>query len=217
MPAIAALCVVPWIAIVFMQSGRLMPSGGAAQAADGFSIGRVYVAALYGAAQLLALPFDSFQPTRYAPAAAIVLVLLGLVAAVKRRWRAGLIEMLETREARVVALLVVNAAVLMAWYGTTSRAWWMYPRYAAPAALAGIPVIAALFVWRSGARFPAASTALIAGGLTCAILARPLPVSRADARQPHLTLLDVVEREVPQGALVGALQSGTLGFFSIAW
>ena len=35
-PAIAAICVAPWFAIAFMQSGRLMPSGGAAQAADAF-------------------------------------------------------------------------------------------------------------------------------------------------------------------------------------
>jgi hypothetical protein len=211
-PAIAAVCVAPWLAIAFMQSGRLMPSGGAAQA-GGFSIGRVYVAALYGAASLVPLPFDSFQVERYAPAAAIVLVLFGLAAVLIRRWRHAVVELLETREFRVVLLLAVNAAVLMLWYGATSRAWWMYSRYAAPAALAGIPAIAVAFVFVTGSRFRLAAGALIAGSFVCAILARPALSARADARRPHLTLLDVAEREVPPGALVGALQSGTLGFF----
>ena len=138
---------------------------------------------------------------------------LGRAAAVKRGRRHGVVELLEAREFRVGLLLAGNGAVLMAWYGATSRAWWMYPRYAAPAALAGIPAIAVAFVFLSGSRVRLAAGALIAGGLVCAILARPLPSARADTRQPNLTQLDVVEREAPPDALVGALQTGTLGYF----
>jgi len=211
-PAIAALCVAPWFAVSLMQSGRLMPSGGAAQAAEGFSIGRLFVASLIGAAQLLPLPFDSFRPEWYARAAAIALSMLLLTAIVHRRSRQRALLLLETRECRVILLLIVNAAVLMIWYGSTSRAWWMFTRYASPAVVAAIPVMAAAFVRLDGSRLRVAAGILLAVGGLSAVVARTLPSARADRRQPHLTLVDVVERNLPPDATVGAFQSGTLGF-----
>ena len=212
-PAIAALCLAPWLAVSWLQSGRLMPSGGAAQAAHGVSLGRLFVAALIGAAQLVPLPFDSLRPELFARAAAIVLSMLFLTALLHRRSRQGVLLLLETHEARVVLLLIANAVALMVWYGATSRAWWMYPRYASPAAVAAVPAIAVALVTLRGSRFLVIAAILLAAGGLSAGTTRALPTARADRHQALLTLVDLVERTVPAEASVGALQSGTLGFF----
>jgi hypothetical protein len=191
-----------------------MPSGGAAQAAWDFSPGRGFVFGMHVVGKLVPAPFDYLLPFSHTHVAAIVII-AALVAGAGW-WRAARPSgsaIAAHRPARVAALFLVNAAIFSAWYGMTSRAWWMYPRYAAPVVIVSVPALA-LTLLRAGQRRTAAvALTVVMAGWVSVVAARYLPASAWIRTRTHHTQVELANRVVPANEKIGATQTGTLGYF----
>jgi hypothetical protein len=213
-PLVAAAVSAPWFIYNVAVFGRLMPSGGAAQLASDFSPGRGFVFGMHVIGKLVPLPFDYLLPFSHAHVAAIAIV-AGLIAGAVwwRAARPSLSAIATDRSVRVAALFLVNAAIFSTWYGITSRAWWMYPRYAAPIVIVSVPALALVLLRAGQRRTRVVVLSLLIVGWVSVVAARYLPATAWIRTRTHHTQVELANRVVPANERIGATQTGTLGYF----
>lgn len=169
---------------------------------------------MYSAAHGLPLPIRPLWPGgwHYEWWAAAVLA-CGAALALRRGPRAVLAQTLgildERPISRVMLALMVHAGMLIAAYAM-SQAWWMYGRYMSPVFLLSVPILGVLLA-RVAADWRVLSVAAIAAVLVFA------GSIRANVQSPLSNSFQVQVRladtHVPPEQRVGAIQSGTLGYF----
>ena len=211
------LCLIiagPWLLNNLLRFGALMPSSGTAQS----------IASSFGENAIL-LPSRLFEyvfpmlpiPNALETATPAVIVFAGVVILVVALflWR-----VLQTGSPAVRAVVIVYAlhgAVLSFYYGFNFGAPHFLTRYLAP--LAPLLIIAALWVALDlGRRLISAWPNLLAGlygfgGLVmCAAMLLWLALPGVSS-QGHFQVVAWVEENVPEDTWVGAVQTGTLGYW----
>ncbi|MCB9604175.1 MAG: hypothetical protein H6720_27950 [Sandaracinus sp.] len=201
----------PWLIYNYVGFGHLMPVSGRAEALTGHFGGNL-VGLPIALAEYLALVVPiphaiSSHPAVIAGAAVGVLVAVGVLI----RHRASL-----TTPARTVtALGSLYTFGLCAFYGLYFGAAWFLPRYFLPASpfLLLLSVALALGVLdRVGdvARRALPVAGVAALGVMTFLSYRQYGMGN---QHPHFQVVDWVAQNVPEDAWVGAIQTGTLGFF----
>lgn len=217
----AVLVSLPWWAYNLVGFGVLMPSSGTSQQSFALSLNR-----LWRAATALTQVLMPWVPTLHliqldwrfvwlTPLAAVVLVLAGVgVGASARRRLARRDDDRGRRAARFTGLLVAAMAVLVTAYVVFFGSTHFYPRYFAPLLL---PVVAlgAVTVRRLGERTPALMVG-VAVALAASIVASAAAMHTGRIFRGNEFLHDqlpLARQRVPEGELVAAGQTGTLGYF----
>jgi hypothetical protein len=202
----------PWWIYNLAVFHRLMPQSGTAEADYGFFVGRIVVFAGFAVRTALPLPFDFlwpdwvFRPIAYGLVAVGLLLALRVLLALRRHP--------EDRPARLAIVLAGSVAILGVWYGLTSAAWWMYLRYSAPLLLLSVPVVTlALLRISRGRAQPAILGAIMLAGTAGAVANLHGHLGPVTAMSANLVQVELARRVVSEDAVVGALQTGTLGYF----
>jgi hypothetical protein len=233
-PAIvAAIVSLPWFAFGWLRFHALMPSSGEAQLRYGITAPRLR--SLFDAVVTDLVPLTPLPNLEGAPQLSTLRWLLlaaGFAWAIVhcRRIAAAILEphrekSASLRGSAVASIALSSFAALGAYYVFASYAAWHYLRYLASGLLIGIGFAAVVVsaLWRKHA----AVAAVLLVALCFAVPAqvwlwhRPFGAARdrvvmmdpAHAWYSYAGQLALVEAHVPPGDLVGALQSGTLGFF----
>jgi hypothetical protein len=209
---ISMLIASPWLAYNYNLFGSVMPISGIAQS-HGAQLGQnmAYVPALLleYVGLIVAIPASvETKPLTIALAVAIVAAVLGLASWIL--WR-------QSAAARyVVATCAAFGVLLILFYGLFFGASYFMARYLSVLspflALAGIIVAHRLLVLlNQRVRGVLLTPALIAAAL--AVVALNALIYRGGMRHEHFQVVDWVEAHVPPQTWVGAVQTGTLGFF----
>lgn len=223
--ATALAVVSPWLIYGLLSFGSLVPSSGAAQqdwTPSGQRLLYGVMALAQAAAPLVsggALEGWALHAGRAALVGLAVVLVWRHAARLRARWTAP-----SARRSADMAIAVAASAVLLAgWYTASSWAAHFYVRYVAGLMLVG-SVALGLAAGRLGRAYPRAAvvaasvlilhvTVYVAALHAGVYLGRLLP-SRADWSKPiFIEQLDLVRAHVPSADVVGAGQSGTLGYF----
>jgi hypothetical protein len=232
---VAALVVVsPWWAYELTKLGTVVPESGSA-VRELASVHRGLYLDLrrqlaWAVGTLLASPFALWPRARMflfdsapATAAATVLWLAGVAAATRAAWRS-----LHGPAARApFAALVLWSGAIAAFYVVVLPAIWFYPRYLLPAvaasavvfgvagaALEASPARPVRVAWRSSASVLFAVAAAFAVCFAVTEPHRTVDAALDGAKGYRRAALEVLAK-VPDGAVVGALQSGALGYYAL--
>lgn len=199
----------PWWLFNVTSFGSLMPSSGTAQMAP-FSLARI--AAMVQGVMLDLVPYMQIRWIQGAPQLIVQGLLLIGVAFIFFRDVFPMIQ--GSLAARFAAALFTTAIVFCAYYLLTSGAGHFYGRYLSVLMLLSVPVTAiALF---GSPRLPKP----VGGACVLAVLAIALlsvagfHLQRGVAKSPFYNdQLQLILSNVPAGDVVGAGQSGTIGYF----
>ena len=213
-PGIISLCLAaPWLIFNYNLFGTIMPISGISQSANaGFADNAALVPTMLFEHMFPMLPI----PGRFETAIAVVLVTAVLVLAVTAAYFASS-RLGRTNALATVLAYTIFAAVIVAYYGLFFGAPYFLTRYFAP--LAPLLIVMAIFVGLVMARAltrirgPEILAGLsMAGIVLCAfVLGRQaLPDNHA---HEHFQVVRWVQTNVPEGIWVGAVQTGTLGFW----
>ncbi len=217
---VSALLSAPWWLYCFLEFGSLMPSSGASQQLLGLSMAKLG-SALHGLA-VCSLPSLYLFGEASAGKTLLSLLLFALICwlfarAVRRdafNWQ----EPGQSRDACersrwFLGAVLLSTLALVVWYTSTSGATAFYRRYFVSLSLVGV-TLTALVVdsLAQGSRY--GTVALIGSGAPSVALIAFLQLApgRRPAN-PFIEQLELVARHVPAGDVVGAFQSGTLGYF----
>ena len=207
----ALVGVAPWLVHNVTRFGYLMPISGVAEG-SGYVRGQnlVDLPAALAEYLLVALPIPSIWEERLpAIAASIVVILAGIAAA------ARLAVQLEAPARRWFGILAIWTAMLLVFYGFFFGVGFFVSRYFFPLSpfLALVTVYWVCHAWlawmpRSGPlRLASAGlVALLVVGLDVRLYLR-------GTNQGHFQVVEWVQQNVPDDVWVGAVQTGTLGFF----
>lgn len=213
-PGILCLLIAsPWLINNYVNFGSIVPVSGTAQALSGGFAKNAHLlpATLFeNTFPMLPVP-GSVQENPLFQVTAVVLVLTIVGAFVVQTWRRGKLVRY------VVVAYLLHALALSFYYGFYYGAGWFISRYLAPLAplmiIASVSVMLGLVgrVARSH-RVEAASFMGILGLALCiGLLGRSLiPGTR---EQGHFQVVDWVTEHVPTETWVGAVQTGTLGYW----
>jgi hypothetical protein len=199
----------PWWLYNVAVFHTLMPQSGSAQADYLFPPGRLLMFAREAMVTALPLPLVWRWPdvlVRIAEAGIAAAVILGAIAAVHRARSRP-----DDAAPRVALLLGATLGVQAAWYSLTSFAYWMYSRYGAPMVVLSVPITAALLA-RTRRFAPIVMAIVLAAGWVDVWMFRRGP-QHACFELRHYQLVELARNHAPDGARIGALQSGALGFF----
>lgn len=197
----------PWLVFNAARFGSIVPVSGQAESmhidlAHSLHVVPAVLVEVVG----VVFPIPSAIGTATATVVLCTLLLLGLAALAPRLWRAS-----GPRARRLEAIVAVYGLGLLVFYGLFFGAPHFVPRYLFPlspfaALLAGGLVVRA---WpRLGTAAPALAVLVLVA--IAGAHARFLWVSR---HHPHFQVVRWVERHVPDDVWVGAIQTGTLGYF----
>ncbi len=207
---ISAIVSSPWWLYNLLRFGSLLPSSGSAVFDWEWRPGRAMVLGLYTAGHAIPLPIRTYWPWRYEWCAVTVLAAAAIVLLRRGDRRSAVYTLMALDNYRgagfVVSLLFYVGVIIFVY--AMSPAWWMYERYTSPVVVLSVPalalVIARVMPRQVGVVAPLAALCLLA-------------TVRANLRSPlngsYQSQVRVVQRHVPDGVAVGALQSGTLGYF----
>lgn len=203
----------PWLIFNVLEFGHLMPVSGRAEALTGDfggNLGGVPIVLAEYLMTVLPIPHAiSDRPWMIAIATAIVLAAVGLVVANRAKL---------TPAARTLTIAIgLYLGGMVAFYGLYFGAAWFLPRYFLPAS----PFLALLFAVgvrraadvataRGALRHLVPLGALLAVALMGALHLRHW---RGGADHMHFQVVRWVHENVPEETWVGAIQTGTLGFF----
>ncbi|MBK9386731.1 MAG: hypothetical protein IPN34_18100 [Planctomycetes bacterium] len=199
----------PWLVFNYANFGHIVPVSGRAESLTGSFAGNLAEMPIIWVEYLIAIvPIPiGVQHTAWMPYVAALIVLGGL-ALLLRIW-----PQLRGPERRLLALLGVFSGGLAAFYGLFFGAGWFLPRYFFPLApwlMLPMCVLIVRALARCGAGWAAPATAaslvLLVGGVT----ARN---HLAHGDHAHFEVVRWVQANVPEQAWVGAVQTGTVGFF----
>jgi hypothetical protein len=202
---VMALVGAPWMIHNALRFGSIVPISGRAEAALELGKSLPFVPAKL--AELVtvvgAIP-NALEEKNVVRAASLGLVLLAVAAAV-RAFRGG-----STTARTAIGLGLVHATLLAGYYGVFSGAPHFLARYLAPisilTAFFTLAVVLALLADRPARLAIPALMALVAFGLDARLY-------RKSHEHMHFQVVDYVAANVPPESWVGAIQSGTLGFF----
>lgn len=211
MGATSVVVAVPWLVHNQTRFGSIVPVSGQAESLHtglGASLYRLPPVLLEYLGVLFPIPSGIELESAFIFAAAAMLgVALGLAP---RLWRR-----LEPRERRLAGLVGVYAAGLCAFYGLAFGAAHFMSRYLLPLSpyLALLASAGGLAAWRRVA--PAAPRLAVAAAALLWLLpaAAHWRYYRRALPHAHFQVVRWVESHVPSSAAVGAVQSGTLGYF----
>jgi hypothetical protein len=203
--AVMAIVAAPWMISNLHRFGSIVPISGKAESAErvGANLDILPAKLAEFVTVVGAIP-NPLEPRRPVQIACTLLVLAALVAAVAAARRGPRI----VRAAVILGL--AHAGLLAAYYGAFFGAGHFLSRYTSPvsiwAAFLSVAVGLKAVPWR-GLRlaFPVALVLL-------AVVLDGRLYSKSDEHM-HMQVVDWVDAHVPADAWVGAVQSGTLGFF----
>jgi hypothetical protein len=150
---------------------------------------------------------SSWETTVVVQVAGWALALL-VLAACARNWRG-----MSGRARIVIALLAIHGTCLVAYYGLHFGAPYFLSRYFFPLS----PFLALAWswvIWKACERFEPVKTAWAGGVALLAIVAYPNVRKYQHGREHmHFQVVEWVERNVSSDEWVGAVQTGTVGYF----
>lgn len=203
----------PWLINNYLGFGHLMPISGISQstaASLGNNLSHVPIALLEYATVILPIP-SAFNGN----AVVVGATTLGLLGFVFLGWRVR--ERFSTRSGLPETAFLLWATAMMLYYGIYHGADWFIPRYFFPLSpflcIASVS-IAAHFHQRQlsdRARPAAALAGVCLIVVTCASL--NVHLYRQGNDHMHDQIVEWVEENVREDAWIGAVQTGTLGFF----
>jgi hypothetical protein len=207
---VSILVASPWLITNQLRFGNIVPISGQSEAmgADfGHNLDLVPAVLLEHAMVVLAIP-NVLERAPWVIAAASLALVAGIVMLVRsqRSWSA--------LERRVLVLLTIYGVGLIAFYGLFFGASHFMARYLAPLspALAVITVHSAMGVLRSTRAHRTALTAVAVGCLVT-VAGLSVRIYRNAVPHQHFQVVRWVEQNVGADRWVGAIQTGTLGFF----
>ncbi len=213
-PGVLSLIIAaPWLINNYVNFGSIVPVSGTAQALSGGFAKNVDL--------LPAILFENTFPMFPIPAVlqsipafqviALLLVLLIVAVFVIQTWKRG-------GPARYVTVaFLIFATVLSIYYGLYFGAGWFLSRYLSPLAPFTITAVVSVFLTVVGGKAPEQRTSIssfvcLAALVLCiGLLGRALVPGVRD--QGHFQVVDWVTTNVPAETWVGAVQTGTLGYW----
>lgn len=211
---IALLVTVPWLLWVHTQTGDWMPSSAFAQSRWINSMeAPVRIRQMANALLWNVAPWVSSSDISNRWAAIAFAAFAGLTVPVVYRSQNAVADMLNRRTTRQLAAWGVCIAALVPVYVVSFWAWHFYPRYTAPLLIVTIPAVAVLATL-AGQRIKGLPPAML--GLSPALFAVLAGLTLHNGRM----ILDLpinagfVHDKLDNRLLVGAMQSGTVGFFN---
>jgi hypothetical protein len=217
MAGLAAASIFPWLLYGKMTFGFWVPISGVSESAGGHFGGNASLLPaklLEYVLGILGIPSKSEKnPLAAIGFALVVLLWIGLVVRVQRR---------ATRAQRFLLLaFALQALGLCTYYGLFFGAPHFLSRYLAPLSLCTLPLTTLLVVeawYRLAEKAPATSRRPVYAGALAVLVAALVVLQHArHARRvvPHMhgQVVEWMQAHVPDDVWVGAIQSGTLGFF----
>lgn len=202
----------PWLIHNYTAFGHIMPVSGRAEALTGHFGGNMAGIPIVVAEYLMTvLPIPhaiSDHPVVIAGATIVVLGTLGLLWASRKSWNT---------EGRALGLVVsIYLVGMVAFYGLYFGAAWFLPRYFLPLSPFGaIALFAGLH--RARTLFPKLDALPLRGAAAAAVVSAMVFLSvrqyRSGHSHPHFQVVRWLEENVPEDVWVGAIQTGTIGFF----
>lgn len=231
----AVVVVAPWWLYSLAEFGTMVPQSGAA-VQELVSVHRdigleIPEQLAWGAGTLIGAPFTEFRALRdflFPRPALATIVWLGIfVALMFAIVRLGALR----RERGPLLALMLHGAVILAFYSLVVSALWFFDRYLAPAHAVATLLIAAAAgsAWRSARgrgrwRVPAVALMAVLAALTVvsftqsASFVLETPAASRGAGYDGANGYREVARQIiamaPDGAVIGSLQSGALGYYA---
>ena len=213
-PGLLSLAIAaPWLINNYVNFGSIVPISGTAQAlSGGFARNADQLPAVLFEYVFPMLPVPvrmQFNPVFQVIAVALVLIIVGIF--IFQAWRRGGVARY------VVAAYLLFALALCGYYGFYFGAGWFLSRYLSPIAPLMITASVSVLIWAAGWLLPRRSMAVVcvlalAGLALCfALLGRYLIPGVKE--QGHFQVVDWVTRNVPEETWVGAVQTGTVGYW----
>jgi hypothetical protein len=209
--SISIAVALPWLAFNLIEFGHIMPVSGRAESLTGsFASNLYYLPAVIAEYAMFVLPIpEVVQIQWYAVAASTLLVVL-LLPLLSLLWARA-----EGIERSAMVLTSIFGLGLVVFYGLSFGAYWFLARYFFPLS----PLVAlgwsavALRVFHRAERTLGRAAAAIPIVMVLVVIG--LHVRAYDKGKSHLHFHVVrwVEEHVPDDVWVGAVQTGTLGFF----
>ncbi len=210
MGSVAVAIALPWLVSNFLNFGSPMPISGTAQSLTAtFGGNLVEVPSKLVEYAMIVLPIPKSIETRPVAlvAEAAVLVLYGVYL-----WQ--LSRRLDKDEAGVFAVFATLGVLLIGYYGLAFGASHFVDRYLFPTSLPLTMTTAIALAWLLD-RFAGAKVSRIAAlsAVTCLAFALHLRLYVNGKENMHFQVVDYVREHVGEDQWVGAIQTGTLGFF----
>lgn len=207
--ATASLILSPWLIHNQVRFGSVMPVSGRAEAAFGsFASNLAHLPAPLAEYAMVLLPI----PARFESHPAVLIGSLAVIAAciglAARAVRAG-----DARRRTLGLLVGLYALGLVTYYGFFFGVPFFLSRYLFPLAAFGALLLAGLvdaLIERGRQRVLAWP---IAAGVVVLTLAAHVQIHRQGRQHDHFQVVEWIGRNVPAEAWVGAVQTGTIGFF----
>jgi hypothetical protein len=212
---VAAIVSAPWWIYNQISFGHLLPTSGQAEQSVRLTLSRV-PSMVIGLAQDF-IPWGYTARTQTIIFSVVELVVVAIVVAMIWRRRiivdAVAVTAVDraTRGRRFGTVLLVALGALTAFYFVETSSTWFYGRYLAPAILLFV-VVGSSAVLNRGL----GTTWLVVTVATLALVVGAVFTIHFDGNATssyYQNQLALISRDVPSGALVGAGQSGTIGFF----
>lgn len=203
----------PWLAFNYFEFGHIMPVSGRAESLTGEfagNFGLMLLAVAEYSIGVVGIP-SRFEESVPAIAAAGVFDLL-MVAVVVRAFRAA-----NEIQRRLIVLAAIFTASLFLFYGLFFGAGWFVPRYMFPTTPFFCILWARLVFWMAE-RLPSSRARGAFGGAVgtvaiALIVVMNLRVLSRGEQHQHFQVVEWVDGNVDPDVWIGAVQTGTLGFF----
>lgn len=208
---LSVLVALPWLLHNKLRFGHLMPVSGRAESLTGSLGGNLEglpVVLLEVVLAVVPIPQRLSSHVLVVLGATIVLgVALTVAVRHRRKW---------SDEQRYLSVLAgLYALGFCVFYGIFFGAAWFLPRYFAPLSVLWVPWVLSLAgprLWSARGRW----ASLVVAASCVTVLAMTFVSARQYAKgneHPHFQVVDWVRAHVPEHVWVGAIQTGTLGFF----
>jgi hypothetical protein len=208
--SVSILVASPWLITNQVRFGSIVPISGQSEAMDahfGHNLDLVPAVLFEYAAVLLPVP-SALEREPWVMATATLALVAGIVALIRsqRGWSA--------LERRVAVLMTIYAIGLTVFYGLFFGASHFMARYLAPLspALAVIATHSSMALLR-GSRWRPRAFAAAAAGCLLVITGLSVRLYRNGLPHPHFQVVRWIADNVDADGWVGAIQTGTLGFF----
>lgn len=201
----------PWLVYNYVGFGHVMPVSGRAEALTGHFAGNLSGLPIVLSEYLAGVvPIPHAISSHPAVVALACVPLVGLGAWCWRAWPS-----LAPAERRLIGLVGIYLTGLCAFYGLYFGAAWFLPRYFLPTSPFLILVTVSLIAWlyakagQLGPRLAPVAAVLTLGVMTFLSWRQ----YRQGDQHAHFQVVEWVRENVPEEVWVGAIQTGTLGFF----
>ena len=200
----------PWLIYNQVEFGSIMPVSGRAEALTGhLNVGGIPIVVAEYLAGFVPIPhaISEHVVVRALATVGVLAILGGLV------WKRA---SLRPNERRLLGLFGIYLALMTFFYGVYFGAPWFLPRYFLPTSPVLVLVFASLVCavfGRLGAGLRRVAAPVGALAMIAVMVFLSLRQYRQGAQHPHFQVVDWVAENVDEDTWVGAIQTGTLGFF----